>query len=120
MSSEAKAPRTLSLPRAVIEEIQNETMRIDRSPSWIAGKAWEAARAELGGLAGPGAVDQRIADLAGAEGGDRHEHAIHLPVAVITDQDELAKKLDSSPSELMHLAWLLGRGSISDQPSSDP
>ena len=120
MSNEAKAPRTLSLPKVVIEQIQNETARIDRSPSWIAGKAWEAARPELTKLAGPGAVGQRIADLAGANDVERQDHAIHLPVAVISEQDQLATRLDSNPSELMYLAWLLGRRSISDQPSSDP
>jgi uncharacterized small protein (TIGR04563 family) len=120
MQKEAKAPRTLSLPKAVITQIQDETARIDRSPSWIAGRAWEAARPELSKLAGPGAVGQRIADLAGAGQVDRQDHAIHLPLSVISEQDRLAAELDSSPSELMHLAWLLGRGSISDQPSSDP
>ncbi|MBN2496699.1 MAG: hypothetical protein JXR96_19065 [Deltaproteobacteria bacterium] len=120
MPTEDKAPRSLTLPRSIIDEIQDHAMRIDRSPSWVAARAWEAAREELSGLAGQGSVGRRLAEIGRADEAGRQEHAMHLPLAVIDEQDKLAAELGSSPSELVHLAWLLGRESISELPSSDP
>jgi uncharacterized small protein (TIGR04563 family) len=42
-----KGKQSLYFSEAMIEEIRQEAVRIDRSTSWVVQRAWKLARAEL-------------------------------------------------------------------------
>jgi len=57
MGSPDKRKQSLYFPEDMLQEIQAEATRQDRSLSWIVQRAWSAARATIGKI--PGTADRR-------------------------------------------------------------
>jgi uncharacterized small protein (TIGR04563 family) len=47
-----KRKQSLYFPEAMLEEIQNEAQRLQRSMSWVVQRAWKHARKEIKGIPG--------------------------------------------------------------------
>jgi uncharacterized small protein (TIGR04563 family) len=52
--------QSLYFPEEMLQEIQQEAIRLDRSLSWIVQQAWRAARSRLAKV--PGATQNQPAD----------------------------------------------------------
>jgi len=59
MGTPDKRKQSLYFPEDMLQEIQAEATRQDRSLSWIVQRAWSAARATIGKI--PGTADRRPA-----------------------------------------------------------
>lgn len=58
VSKSDKRKQSLYFPEAMLEEIQKEAQRLQRSMSWVVQRAWKRARREIKGIPGsnePGA-----------------------------------------------------------------
>ena len=55
------ARRSVYLPRDVIEDLERESVRLDRSWSWLIRRAWELARAEIRRSPGNEEIHAKIA-----------------------------------------------------------
>ena len=52
VSKSDKRKQSLYFPEAMLEEIQKEAQRLQRSMSWVVQRAWKHARREIKGLPG--------------------------------------------------------------------
>jgi uncharacterized small protein (TIGR04563 family) len=59
MGTPDKRKQSLYFPEDMLQEIQAEANRQDRSVSWIVQRAWSAARATIGKI--PGSTDRQPA-----------------------------------------------------------
>ncbi|MCK5687995.1 TIGR04563 family protein [Myxococcota bacterium] len=60
MAKSEKKKQSLYFPEAMLKEIQDESLRQDRSTSWIVQHAWKLARTQL--MANPTVVDMDSLD----------------------------------------------------------
>ncbi len=49
-----QAKQSVYLPAEMVEELQREAVRLDRSTSWLLARAWKISRAEVSGAGHPG------------------------------------------------------------------
>jgi uncharacterized small protein (TIGR04563 family) len=52
VSKSDKRKQSLYFPEAMLEEIQKEAQRLQRSMSWVVQRAWKHARREIKGIPG--------------------------------------------------------------------
>ncbi len=65
MGTPDKRKQSLYFPEDMLEEIQAEATRQDRSLSWIVQRAWSAARATIGKI--PGTADRSAGRMPAAD-----------------------------------------------------
>jgi uncharacterized small protein (TIGR04563 family) len=53
-----KRKQSLYFPEAMLQEIKDEAMRLDRSLSWIVQRAWKLARPEIRRIPSVGDVEE--------------------------------------------------------------
>ena len=57
-SGSDKRKQSLYFPEAMLQEIKDEAVRLDRSLSWVVQRAWKLARTEIRKIPGVGEVDE--------------------------------------------------------------
>jgi uncharacterized small protein (TIGR04563 family) len=115
MSASDKIEKLLFLSTAMVDELQTELRRIDRSMSWLAQRAWVIARDRIAS-----ATDRTAGtDFQMTAGGPPRKQSLFFPEAMLEDIEAQAARLDCSASALVQLAWHLAKAEIAAIPPAD-
>lgn len=115
-----KVEQALFFPRAMVEHIQREAFRLDRSLSWVVQKAWSVGRGGVLGL--DAGAENPIARARKDEryGGEdaKVRQTLFFPSEMLEEMRAEAARQDRSVSWLVEQAWCLALESIEALPSS--
>jgi uncharacterized small protein (TIGR04563 family) len=98
--SEETREQALYFPVPVVDVLQREAARLDRSVSWCLQRAWTRARGQIAALPSAPQVDGTEAAAAPVE---KRKRTIFFPVSMLREIREEAARLDRS------LSWVVGR-----------
>lgn len=101
--SEAIREQALYFPTTVVDVLQREAARLDRSVSWCLQGAWARARERIAALpvAGQGGEDE-VVDPPPVE---KRKRTILFPASMLREIQEEAARLDRSLSWVVARAW---------------
>jgi uncharacterized small protein (TIGR04563 family) len=115
MSGSDKIEKALFLSTAMVDELQSELRRVDRSMSWLAQRAWVFARERI-----IAATDRKAGtDFNMTEGGPPRKQSLFFPGTMLEEIEAQATRLDCSESALVQLAWHLAKPEIAAIPAAD-
>ena len=115
-----KIEQTLYFPEPMLDHIQREAARLDRSMSWCAQKAWMIAGTRVAALA-PGASDEaavKVARRLFPEPSDKRRQTLFFPRAMLEQIATEAERQDRSFSWLVQHAYCLAVEELAKLPSS--
>lgn len=107
--SEQIREQALYFPAAIVDVLQREAARLDRSLSWCLQRAWTRARAQIAALpaAGQGDVDEAVGPPV-----EKRKRTILFPASMLREIQEEAGRLDRSLSWVVVRAWELAAPEI--------
>jgi len=109
-----KREQALYFPESMLQEIQQQAVRLDRSLSWCAQYAWTRQRARFADKP-TGEIDQH------AFGGEKRKQTLFFPSDMLAEIQDAAVRLDCSLSWLIQRAWHLTRAEVARMPDArDP
>jgi len=107
-----KLPQALYFPETMLQDIQDQATRLDRSLSWCAQYAWRRQRARF--------VDGPIPDMFDKlpYDGDKCKQTLYFPEDMLVEIQNEAVRLDHSLSWLIQRAWHWTRDEIAQMPDA--
>ena len=106
-----KREQALYFPESMLQEIQDQAVRLDRSLSWCVQYAWKRQRDRF---AGPLPDEDHGGAL--AYSGDKRKQTLIFPTEMLAEIQDAAVRLDHSLSWLIHRAWHWTRAEIAQLP----
>jgi hypothetical protein len=99
-----KVQMPLALPRQLVEEITDWSLRLDRSSSWLLSAAWSLSRDWVASLSPERAADERE-EIAGRT----HEREWFVPAESMLEICHACERLGLEPEEVVQMAWSFSR-----------
>ena len=109
----AKLEMSVYLHSSMLDDLQREAGRLDRSLSWMVQRAWIEARDRIRG-ASRDALAPQLLPVDGAP----VKQSLYVPASMLIEIEEAAARLDSSKSWLVRAAWSLARPAIAALPDA--
>lgn len=112
--------KPLYFPEPMLDHIQREAARLDRSLSWCVQKAWTIAGARVSGLE-PGGSDeqaQAVASRLFPEPNQKRKQTLFFPVPMADEIAAAAERQDRSFSWLVQQAYCLAVDEMARMPTS--
>lgn len=107
--SEETREQALYFPVTVVDVLQREAARLDRSVSWCLQRAWTRARGQIAAI--PAAPEDDGAEAAAAPT-EKRKRTIFFPASMLAEIREQAARLDRSLSWVVGRAWELAASEI--------
>ena len=115
-----KVEQALYWPESMLEDIRTQAVRLDRSLSWCAQRAWVLGGPRLRALE-PLADDpdaEAIYDAHFAKSADHRKQTLFFPIDMVNAIQAEAARLDRSKSWLVQRAWCLARADVEKLPAT--
>jgi uncharacterized small protein (TIGR04563 family) len=113
-AGETKISRTLFFPEPLLDFVQREAARTDRSLSWIVQFAWKEVRAQIAALPDrEAAAALRVSYPSAAN----TPQTLYVPTEMVVEAEAQAARFDSSLSWLFQLALALATPAITALPA---